>query len=184
MADTEEWLKQCERWRKQYPLKYPKQGGLRAQHVLDRLDALTEGNAIITTDVGQHQMWAAQFCRARSNRHWISSGGAGTMGFGLPAAIGAQFGNPGKKVWAIVGRRRLPDDPVRARHRADPQAAGQVPDHQQQLPGHDPAVAGDVLREPALGRGPRRQPRLRQAGPGLRRRRACASGAPATSIGS
>ncbi len=103
MADTAEWLKECNRWRRMYPLKYPKQGGLRAQHVLDRLDALTQGDAILTTDVGQHQMWAAQFCRARSNRHWLSSGGAGTMGFGWPAAIGAQFGNPGKKVWAIVG---------------------------------------------------------------------------------
>ena len=103
MADTAEWLKQCDRWRRKYPLKYPKQGGLRAQHVLDRLDALTQGDAILTTDVGQHQMWAAQFCRSRSNRHWLSSGGAGTMGFGWPAAIGAQFGNPGKKVWAIVG---------------------------------------------------------------------------------
>jgi acetolactate synthase-1/2/3 large subunit len=102
-ADTAAWLEQCDKWRKQYPLKYPKQGGLRAQHVLDRLDTLTEGNAIITTDVGQHQMWAAQFLRARSNRHWISSGGAGTMGFGYPAAIGAQFGNPDKSVWAVVG---------------------------------------------------------------------------------
>ncbi len=103
MADSADWLRQCERWRKQYPLKYPKQGGLRAQHVLDRLDAITAGEAIITTDVGQHQMWAAQFCRVRSNRHWITSGGAGTMGFGFPAAIGAQFANPGKKVWAVVG---------------------------------------------------------------------------------
>jgi acetolactate synthase-1/2/3 large subunit len=103
MADTADWLEQCEQWRRRYPLKYPKQGGLRAQHVLDRLDALTKGQAIITTDVGQHQMWAAQFCRARSNRHWISSGGAGTMGFGFPSAIGAQFGNPDKKVWAVVG---------------------------------------------------------------------------------
>jgi len=103
MGDTAEWLAQCNRWRRQYPLKYPKQGGLRAQHVLDRLDALTQGDAILTTDVGQHQMWAAQFCRSRSNRHWLSSGGAGTMGFGWPAAIGAQLGNPGKKVWAIVG---------------------------------------------------------------------------------
>jgi acetolactate synthase-1/2/3 large subunit len=103
MADTAEWLAQCNRWRKQYPLKYPKQGGLRAQHVLDRLDAITKGEAILTTDVGQHQMWAAQFCRTRSNRHWLSSGGAGTMGFGFPAAIGAQFAHPRKKVWAIVG---------------------------------------------------------------------------------
>jgi acetolactate synthase I/II/III large subunit len=103
MADTSEWLAQCNRWRKQYPLKYPKQGGLRAQHVLDRLNERTKGDAILTTDVGQHQMWAAQFCLARSNRHWLSSGGAGTMGFGFPSAIGAQFGNPKKKVWAIVG---------------------------------------------------------------------------------
>jgi len=103
LADTKEWLSQIARWRKQYPLKYPKQGGLRAQHVLDRLNELTRGEAILTTDVGQHQMWAAQFCLARSNRHWITSGGAGTMGFGFPAAIGAQFANPKKKVWAIVG---------------------------------------------------------------------------------
>jgi len=103
MADTEEWIRQCERWREQYPLKYPRKGGLRAQHVLDRLDAITGGDAILTTDVGQHQMWAAQFCRSRSNRHWLSSGGAGTMGFGWPAAIGASFANPDKTVWAIVG---------------------------------------------------------------------------------
>ena len=103
IADTKEWLGQIARWRRQYPLKYPKQGGLRAQHVLDRLNELTRGEAILTTDVGQHQMWAAQFCLARSNRHWITSGGAGTMGFGFPAAIGAQFANPKKKVWAIVG---------------------------------------------------------------------------------
>jgi acetolactate synthase-1/2/3 large subunit len=103
LADTKEWLAQINRWRKQYPLKYPKQGGLRAQHVLDRLNELTRGEAILTTDVGQHQMWAAQFCLARSNRHWITSGGAGTMGFGFPSAIGAQFAHPKKKVWAIVG---------------------------------------------------------------------------------
>ncbi|HTO52840.1 MAG TPA: biosynthetic-type acetolactate synthase large subunit [Myxococcota bacterium] len=103
IADTKEWLAQIARWRKQYPLHYPKQGGLRAQHVLDRLNELTRGESILTTDVGQHQMWAAQFCLARSNRHWITSGGAGTMGFGFPSAIGAQFGNPKKKVWAIVG---------------------------------------------------------------------------------
>ncbi|MEE2678972.1 MAG: biosynthetic-type acetolactate synthase large subunit [Myxococcota bacterium] len=103
MADTADWLRQCDRWRRQFPLRYPKQGGLRAQHVLHRLDALTQGDAILTTDVGQHQMWAAQFCRSRSARRWLSSGGAGTMGFGFPAAIGAQFANPDAKVWAIVG---------------------------------------------------------------------------------
>ncbi len=102
-GDTEAWLVQCDTWRQRYPLKYPKQGGLRAQHVLDRLNALVEGTAVISTDVGQHQMWAAQFCRVSGNRNWLSSGGAGTMGYGFPAAIGAAFGRPGQAVWAVVG---------------------------------------------------------------------------------
>jgi len=65
---SDEWAKQCQAWRKRYPLKYAKQGGLRTQHVLDRLNALTQGNAVITTDVGQHQMWAAQFCLSSAFR--------------------------------------------------------------------------------------------------------------------
>jgi acetolactate synthase-1/2/3 large subunit len=102
-CDSDEWLKEIAGWRKQYPLRYAKKGGLRAQHVLDRLDKLGGRNSILTTDVGQHQMWAAQFCLTTKNRHWLSSGGAGTMGFGFPAAIGAQFACPDKQVWAIVG---------------------------------------------------------------------------------
>jgi acetolactate synthase-1/2/3 large subunit len=101
--DSTAWLAQCDAWRKQYPLGYPTDGGLRAQHVLDRLNAVTRGQALLTTDVGQHQMWAAQFCLTRENRMWLSSGGAGTMGFGFPAAIGAQFARPETEVWAIVG---------------------------------------------------------------------------------
>ena len=102
-GETDAWVAQCERWRRQYPLKYPRKGGLRAQHVLDRLHHLTEGAAVITADVGQHQMWAAQFCKTTSNRHWITSGGAGTMGFGWPAALGAKLGRPEAEVWAVVG---------------------------------------------------------------------------------
>ncbi len=101
--DSADWVKECVAWRKQYPLRYGKQGGLKAQMVLDELDKLTRGKAIVTTDVGQHQMWAAQFIRSTFNRSWISSGGAGTMGFGFPAAIGAQLGVPDTPVWAIVG---------------------------------------------------------------------------------
>ena len=101
--DSKAWLAQCEAWRTEFPLGYPRDERLRAQHVLDRLNAVTQGQALMTTDVGQHQMWAAQFCLTRSNRMWLSSGGAGTMGYGFPAAIGAAFARPGMEVWAIVG---------------------------------------------------------------------------------
>jgi acetolactate synthase-1/2/3 large subunit len=73
------------------------------QQVIDEFYQLTEGKAIISTDVGQHQMWAAQFYKNDSSYHWLSSGGAGTMGFGFPAAIGAQFACPDKTVISISG---------------------------------------------------------------------------------
>ncbi len=101
--DSQSWLKQIEKWKKKYPLKFPKRGGLRAQQVLKELDTLTDSKAIISTDVGQHQMWTAQFCKTNEERKWLSSGGAGTMGYGLPSAIGAQLGCPDGLVVAVVG---------------------------------------------------------------------------------
>ena len=73
------------------------------QQVLDEIFELTNGDAIVSTDVGQHQMWAAQFYRNDKSLKWLSSGGAGTMGFGFPAAIGAQFACPDQTVISVSG---------------------------------------------------------------------------------
>ncbi len=101
--DTGDWLNRLNGYKRKFPLKYKKYGGLKMQHILDELDKLTGCNAIIATDVGQHQMWSAQFNRTIRPDGWLSSGGAGTMGYGFPAAIGAQFARPNDQVWAIVG---------------------------------------------------------------------------------
>jgi acetolactate synthase-1/2/3 large subunit len=100
---TEDWLAHLDGYKKKFPLTYKKQGGLRMQQVIDEFYHLTKGKAIITTDVGQHQMWAAQFYKNNESYHWLSSGGAGTMGFGFPAAIGAQLACPDKLVACVVG---------------------------------------------------------------------------------
>ncbi len=102
-GDTEDWLKHLDKLKKKFPLAYGKQGGLKAQYVLDEMYKLSKGKAVVTTDVGQHQMWAAQFYLTDQRYHWISSGGAGTMGFGFPAAIGAQLARPESLVIAVVG---------------------------------------------------------------------------------
>lgn len=99
--DTEDWVKTCQTYKKRYPLTYPKQGGLRMQHIISTVYELTKGKAIVTTDVGQHQMWVAQFYKADYPRQFISSGGAGTMGFGLPSAIGAAIGVSSELNWPI-----------------------------------------------------------------------------------
>ena len=101
----EEWMKQVDAWQQEYPLvqkngetDYPT-----PQYVLETLDRLTDGEAILTTEVGQHQMWAAQFYRFRHTRQFLSSGGLGTMGYGLGASIGAQLACPEKQVINIAG---------------------------------------------------------------------------------
>ena len=101
----DEWLKQIKKWKKEYSLTYRKTEDdiLIPQEILSEIDKITKGNVIVATDVGQHQMWAAQFLTFNNPYSILTSGGAGTMGFGLPAAIGAQVANPNKRVLAVVG---------------------------------------------------------------------------------
>ncbi|NMB33916.1 MAG: biosynthetic-type acetolactate synthase large subunit [Clostridium sp.] len=97
------WNAKIDEWKKLYPLKLPQDDGLHPNYIIERIYDLTEGKAIITTEVGQHQIWAAQFYKYNSPRQFLSSGGLGTMGYGLGACIGAQIGMPGKKVINIAG---------------------------------------------------------------------------------
>ncbi len=124
-ADTEEWLKEIDAWKRDHPLTYQNTIGLHeeglegvdretveketdhlplcAQYAIERIGQLTKGEAYVVTDVGQHQMWAAQWYGFSNPRSMITSGGLGTMGFGLPAAIGAQFALPDRDVIVFSG---------------------------------------------------------------------------------
>jgi acetolactate synthase-1/2/3 large subunit len=97
------WNEHLDEYRTKYPLKYDNSRGLTMQAVIDKLYSLSGGKAIVVTDCGQHQMWAAQFYKSDHANQWLSTGGAGTMGFGFPAAIGAQFASPSSPVIAFVG---------------------------------------------------------------------------------
>jgi len=101
--DRTPWLERIRRWKADYPLCYEAQGRVKPQEVIDLVGQMTDHDAIVATGVGQHQMWAAQFYGWKRPRQIITSGGLGTMGFGCPAAIGAQFGNPGRTVIDIDG---------------------------------------------------------------------------------
>lgn len=103
VARTQAWLGQISQWKEQEPLNYCSGEKIKPQCVLEKLYELTGGQAIIATEVGQNQMWTAQFYKFDEPNHFISSGGLGTMGFGLPAAIGAQVAFPDKLVVDIAG---------------------------------------------------------------------------------
>ncbi|MEA2710810.1 MAG: acetolactate synthase large subunit [Phycisphaerales bacterium] len=102
--DRKEWFSQINAWKKRYPFKYfDDSKHSKPQYVIEEINKQTNGEAVLTTGVGQHQMWAAQFYRWRRPRQMITSGGLGTMGFGLPSAMGAQLGRPGEVVIDIDG---------------------------------------------------------------------------------
>src|SRR5207302_1152648 len=98
------WWRQVRAWKDEHPLTPEiSTSEIKPQHLMREIDRLSGGQAIVSSDVGQHQMWAAQFVRFDEPRLWLNSGGLGSMGFGLPAAIGAQFARPDKLVFALVG---------------------------------------------------------------------------------
>jgi acetolactate synthase-1/2/3 large subunit len=104
-ARLEEWWGRIEQWRRRYPLRYDDtpDAEIKPQRMVQALYEATGGDCILTSDVGQHQMWAAQYFDFERPRRWINSGGLGTMGFGLPAAMGAQVGCPDKLVCCLAG---------------------------------------------------------------------------------
>ena len=102
------WWAQIEEWRGRDCLKYDRTSAIiKPQYVVQKLYEITKGDAIVTSDVGQHQMWAAQFYKFNKPRRWINSGGLGTMGFGLPAAMGAQMANPKATVACVTGEASI-----------------------------------------------------------------------------
>ena len=101
--NNKEWLKRISEWQKTNPFSYKKDNKLRPQYIIEKISEITKGEAIVVTEVGQNQMWAAQFYKPKHPRHFLSSGGLGTMGYGFPAAIGAKIANPKKTVIDIAG---------------------------------------------------------------------------------
>jgi len=103
-AGRRAWWTQIRAWKEQHPLvPVYSDTEIKPQHLVAEIDRVSDGRAIVTADVGQHQMWGAQLIRFREPRQWLCSGGLGSMGFGLPAAIGAQFARPDKLVIALLG---------------------------------------------------------------------------------
>ena len=103
-AARRDWWRRIRGWKEEHPLQaVTSDSEIKPQHLMAEIDRVSQGQAIVCSDVGQHQMWAAQLIRFNEPRLWINSGGLGSMGFGLPAAMGAQFARPDKLVFALAG---------------------------------------------------------------------------------
>ena len=162
--------RQLKEWRERYPYRYDQQddGPLKPQFCIERLYEHAQ-DAIVVSGVGQHQMWASQFWRFEKPRTWINSGGLGTMGFAVPAALGAAAGKPDERVIAIDGDGCFQMTAQELATSTTEQHPVRHRDHQQRAPRHGAAVAGAVLRGAVLAGVPvLRRSRLREARRGLR----------------
>ena len=148
--DRVEWLKQIDQWKQETEDRsiqaWPRNGKLHTSHVIRDIWEATGGDAIVVTGVGQHQMWAAQYYRLEEPHRLITSGGAGTMGFGLPAAIGAWFAHQGPGYLADRWGRQFPDDTGRTLNGSPGGCQRQDCHYEQPVPGDGAAVAGILLR--------------------------------------
>ena len=182
-VDYAAWWRQLDAMRTTYPLGYdaqPADGELAPQYVIERLGSIVGPDAIYCAGVGQHQMWAAQFIRYEKPRSWINSGGLGTMGYAVPAAMGAKVGRPDATVWAIDGDGcfqmtnqelatcALNDIPIKVAIINNGTSAWCGS-------GRRCSTAALLQHRPALAP----HPRLRQAGRGVRAASDCAARAPA-----
>ena len=148
------WWERIEHWRAQHPLRYDDSADneIKPQFLVEALYRATGGECILSSDVGQHQMWAAQYFHFSKPRRWINSGGLGTMGFGLPAAIGAAIACPDVPSVLLTGDGSFQMNIQELGDRAPVRRPGQVRDHGQRLPRHGAPVAGAVLGPPLLER--------------------------------
>ena len=157
----DEWWEQISAWQAEYPLRLRglERLEIKPQFMIEAMYEATEGDAIITSDVGQHQMWAAQYYHFYKPRRWINSGGLGTMGFGLPAAIGAKVARPDDPVVCLAGDGSLVMTCQEIATAAASRHPGQGLPDEQRLLRHGPPVAGALLgRALPVGRDGRRAP--------------------------
>ena len=164
------WWKQIDQWRAKKSLSYKKSRDvIMPQYAVERLYELTKDrDAYITTEVGQHQMWAAQFYHFEEPNRWMTSGGLGTMGYGLPAAIGAQMAHPKSLVIDIAGDASILMNIQECSTAVQYRAAGEGVHPQQPVHGHGAPVAAAAAWQPPVAQLHREPARLREARRGLR----------------